>query len=198
MCNRQFPEVIQFGEVNGPLQTWVSQKDAQLVQISCRATRLPWPGASCIERGTSFGSGRGWDGLSLYIQAGLRPTALPSQPPPCWDHSQALPCPGFNLILINLSKVLGNLLHRGDERDCPLQWHRHLQHANKKLHYRLCPPTVSTLLGVKRHTHSAWSPCRENASLNVPEHICRRRLTVKIWDWIWALKILNPLEESLK
>lgn len=50
MCNRQFPEAFQFGEVNGPLQTWVSQKDAQVVQISCHDKEWPQLGASCIER----------------------------------------------------------------------------------------------------------------------------------------------------
>lgn len=49
--------------------------------------------------------------------------------------------------------------------------------------------TMSNFLGVKHRVHSAWFPCREHDPLKVPEH-SRRRLSVKIWDWIWALK--NP------
>lgn len=51
MCNRQFPEAFQFGEVNGPLQTRVSQKDTQVVQISCHDKERPQLGASYLERG---------------------------------------------------------------------------------------------------------------------------------------------------
>lgn len=49
--------------------------------------------------------------------------------------------------------------------------------------------TMSNFLGVKHRVHSAWFPCREHDPLKLPEH-SRRRLSVKIWDWIWALK--NP------
>lgn len=153
MCNRQFPEAFQFGDVNGPLQTWVSQKDAQVVQISCRDKERPQLRASYIEREEIMDlcAGGGWDGFSLCTQADLKLTVFLSQPPACCDHRQAPPCLAFNLILINVTKSWESDC-RGEEHVCSLQWDRHLQYpirhgANARCHnqYQCAPfPGVNT------------------------------------------------------
>lgn len=47
----KFPEPVQFGEVNGPLQASVSQRDFQLKQASCHDKKLPLSVAPYIKGG---------------------------------------------------------------------------------------------------------------------------------------------------
>lgn len=155
MCSRQSPEAVQFGEVNGPLQTWVSQKDAQLMQISCHAKKLPRLGASYIERrhNPSFYGWRGWDGFSLCTEVGLKLMTFLSRALACWDCRQSPPCPAFNLSLISWSweshsaEERNVLLSRGQAYSFPLQRHRHLQPAENWAK-DFVTTTVSSVVGV--------------------------------------------------
>lgn len=140
------------------------------------------------KRGNSWSLGReGLRSFSLCIQADLRLTALLSQPPAGWDYRQALPYPSFNPILIDLSKVLGELLHRENDVIVLCSGTDVYNTPIRSLATDFVLTTVSTFLGVKRHIHSAWSPCHENVPLKVPEHN-RWRLSVKSGDWTGLLK----------